>query len=715
MFDLPGPLGTLANLLVVITGFGGIIFIHELGHFLAAKWAGIRVLAFSVGMGPVLVSYRKGIGLRKGSTEGEYRRMLGEPGAGKDPGALPSPTEYRLSALPLGGYVKMLGQEDINPAATSDAPDSYQNRPVWKRMVVISAGVVFNLILAAFLFVIVFMVGLRTQAPIIGTVAAGSPATLATPIDRDDIAPGLLPEDTILEIDGITVRAFNEISTEIAMSGGGSVPVVVDRPGVGQITFNVEPTRSETTGFLGVGIGPAQSTVIAADPGRTFRGTIERLTPTVGLGEYVPGSRLTSIEGRPVLRPSELAVAAQDSGGHAFGITLADPDGQTRDITITPERSLEQAKASIAGDATIVNHLLGLRGLLRVNPHAAPESVAQGLKPGDVFVRIGDTEYPSFADAMAMIPTLKNQAVEIEVLRGDERVTMEVRVDASGGIGFTTDSTLRSSNIVGRPVRMSALPVIPMQPERDGDSNEDAPSETPAHRLIDRPGTRIVSINGLATSSVSDIAGVIIASTDDAFSRGDIAESFEFRAELQLPLPGAPTEERTWTLARADVEAVRSLGWQMPGGDTYRFLFDAEEIIDKADGPIGAIGRGIAKSRQTMNQTYLTFLRLFQGTVKIEHLKGPVGIAHLGTQVADQGFIWLLFFGGLVSVNLAVINFLPLPIVDGGQFLMLAYEGIRRKPVPIVFQNVVTLAGLLLIGCVFLIVTFHDIKALFGA
>ena len=68
MFNLPGPFGTLTNLLVIILGFGSIIFVHELGHFLAAKWAGIRVLAFSIGMGPVVCSYRKGLGWRKGSS-----------------------------------------------------------------------------------------------------------------------------------------------------------------------------------------------------------------------------------------------------------------------------------------------------------------------------------------------------------------------------------------------------------------------------------------------------------------------------------------------------------------------------------------------------------------------------------------------------------------------------------------------------------------------
>jgi len=717
MFDLPGPLGTMANLLAVIVGFGGIIFIHELGHFLAAKWAGIRVLAFSVGMGPVALSYRKGLGLRRGSSEVEYRKVLAAPGAGSDPSALPSPTEYRLSSLPLGGYVKMLGQEDINPMAVSDAPDSYQNRPVWKRMVVITAGVVFNLILAAALFIAVFMIGLKTQAPIIGTVVSGSPATQATPIDRDDLAPGLLPEDTILEINGITVRAFNEISTEIAMSRGGTLPILVDRPGVGTVGFEVEPVRSPVTGFLGVGIGPALSTTIVADPGRTYLSTYERFAPMVGLGPFAPGSELTAIDGRPVRRPSELIESAQASGGAPFEVTLTDPTGDARTLAITPERAVQQSKASVGGDATVINHLLGLRGLLRVDPNADPGSIKQGLQPGDVFLRIGDAEYPAFADAMAMIPTLKNRTVEVEVLRGSERVTMDVKVDASGRIGFSADSTLRDSNIVGRPIRVAPLDDrsrFDTGETDDSETSEPPASDTPAHRLIDRPGTRILAIDGRPTGTVAEIAAAIIASTDDAFSRTDKPESFEFRAELELPLPGAPVESRTWTLTRAEVASVRSLGWQMPLGEACLFLFDPEEIIDKADGPVAAVGRGISKSRQTMNQTYLTFLRLFQGTVKIEHLKGPVGIAHLGTQVADQGFVWLLFFLGLVSVNLAVINFLPLPIVDGGQFLMLAYEGIRRKPVPVVFQNVITLAGLALIGAVFLIVTFHDIRALFG-
>jgi regulator of sigma E protease len=123
---------------------------------------------------------------------------------------------------------------------------------------------------------------------------------------------------------------------------------------------------------------------------------------------------------------------------------------------------------------------------------------------------------------------------------------------------------------------------------------------------------------------------------------------------------------------------------------------------------------GLSETRRVMLMTYMTFVRLFQGTVKVEHLKGPVGIAHMGTLLADRGIVWLLFFLALVSVNLAVINFLPLPIVDGGQMVFLLFEWARGKPVPVQIQNVVTLGGLLCVVAMFLLVTFNDVRNLLG-
>ncbi|HYE03635.1 MAG TPA: site-2 protease family protein, partial [Phycisphaerales bacterium] len=104
-------LETALDLALVFLGFSLIIVVHELGHFLVARWAGIRVLAFAVGFGPALLSYRKGLGWRAGSSEREYqaRRSIAaeaqaEPGrAAPHPAPLPSPTEYRLNVLPFGG------------------------------------------------------------------------------------------------------------------------------------------------------------------------------------------------------------------------------------------------------------------------------------------------------------------------------------------------------------------------------------------------------------------------------------------------------------------------------------------------------------------------------------------------------------------------------------------------------------------------------------
>src|SRR5438270_4157685 len=150
---------------LLVAGFGFVIFWHELGHFLAAKWVGIKVEQFAVGFGQALLAWRKGIGFRAGSTQKDYRRLAEEHLASKEPGAGEKAeytdeqiarateelglgeTEYRLNWIPLGGYVKMLGQDDLKPNAIADDPSAYNRKSVGARMVVVSAGVVMNIIL----------------------------------------------------------------------------------------------------------------------------------------------------------------------------------------------------------------------------------------------------------------------------------------------------------------------------------------------------------------------------------------------------------------------------------------------------------------------------------------------------------------------------------------------------------------------------------------
>ncbi|MFM7807979.1 MAG: site-2 protease family protein, partial [Planctomycetota bacterium] len=190
-------LGDGTNILLIVIGFGLLVAVHELGHFLAARWAGIRVEAFAVGMGPTVVAFRRGIGVRFGSTAAEMERRFGCPPEGVTMDRLRragvGETEYGLRLLPLGGFVRMKGQEDLQPIEGSADADAYPSRPIWKRMVVVSAGVVMNLLLAIVLYVVAFMVGVRFESPTVGEMKSGGPAATARSLDGQ--AEGLRPGD----------------------------------------------------------------------------------------------------------------------------------------------------------------------------------------------------------------------------------------------------------------------------------------------------------------------------------------------------------------------------------------------------------------------------------------------------------------------------------------------------------------------------------------
>lgn len=717
MFNIPGPLGTLTDFLVIVIGFGSIIFVHELGHFVAAKWAGIRVLAFSIGFGNVLCSYRKGIGFRKGSSDGEYRTLQSKAGAEKQTDI--SPTEYRLSMLPLGGYVKMLGQEDINPEAVSNEPDSYQNCPVGKRMVVISAGVIMNIITAALLFVIVFTVGREVFPSQVGYVTLDSPAANATAVNHPEIIGGLQRGDRITKINGWKMHSFEHILPEIAMASKTNPSTIfVQRDGVdGLIEFEAIPTLSERTGLLDIGIMPAISPKLKEAHSDEARKFWDMASHQFGLDGLEPGDVFVDANGQPIQSPFDLLDIADSSNGQPIALTIQRGE-QTIQHFLAPVPGLQNdMMQGKAGDPMRVLHMLGLTGVMMVNPNT--EIVKEGLElePGDIFARIGTLDFPTESQGIAHVQSNPGKPMDIVVLREDDdgafqRIKLTVDVTANGTIGFYPTMTTATSNFLSAPMN------IVREIETDDGKQIDTESIiTPAAELVSYPGSRLTSLGDIPITNIRDVHKALVDITADAFEAGD--DSFTIPVTLELPLPvqpdgSIPTSTTQWTLTRTDIQSVHDLGWTLPGSMDLVTMFEYEIINDKADGPMNAISRGVSESRRVMMQTYITFLRLFQGSVKVEHLKGPVGIAHLGTQIASQGWVWVLFFMALISINLAVINFLPLPIVDGGQFLMLIYEGIRGKPVSILFQNITTLAGLLLIGTAFLFVTFNDVKSLFG-
>lgn len=693
-------LGTAFDLLLVILGFGFIVFVHELGHFLAARWAGIRVLAFAVGFGPSLLTYRKGVGVRTGSSEADYLRQLRGAMDAAVSSQTPeaealtqlhnrvSPTEYRLNVLPFGGYVKMLGQEDLNPAATSTAPDSYQNCSPWRRMVVISAGVIMNIILAAILFVIVMMAGRNVDAPVVGLIEPGSPAMVATDAGTGATIP-LQARDRIVAVDGSSVRSFDDVALAVAMAKKDErVTLLVERPGAPTpLNLQVIPVENRATGMLAAGIWPLAGT------------TLDVQLPESGLPR---GSVLASVNGQAAIDAHALDVAVDASGGKPVTATFTLPDGASKDVMLTP--MAEMQSGLLAGDKkntyTAIAHLLGMPGVFSV---AAVGEAGQGkgIEPGDVVVRVGNVEFPSMAEGMREIRARKGQTVAMTVLRkgADGTYTRidlpEVAVQRNGQVGLAVRDSSTDLPIVAAPLATLTT------------SKFEQVTPSAAGSAI-TAGARIVAVDDAPVGTLRDAAQAVRLAVD----RGATSVTLTIRRPVAGDVLAQGPEERvTLALSESDIAETKTLAWT---ADFSSLVFATQQHTMKASNPAEALAFGFYETKRVMGMTYLTFARLAQGTVKVEHLKGPVGIAHLGTLVAERGFIWLLFFLALISVNLAVINFLPLPIVDGGQFLFLLYEAIRGRPVPVQIQNGVTMVGLVLIAGMFIVVTFNDVRNLLG-
>lgn len=722
-------LSTLRDLLLVVTGFGLVIVVHELGHFLAARWAGVRVDQFAVGFGSAICSYRKGLGWRRGSSRREYESLPASRRA--DAGA----TEYRLNWFPLGGYVKMLGQDDLaaTPAAIAAMPDSYLAAPVGKRMVIISAGVVMNLVLAAALFILVFMIGLRVESSVVGEVDPGSAAALAAPADGS--APGLLPGDHITRVNAKPIRSFNDLALAVAMAEKGApLRLEVERDGR-ELALTAEPTVSDATGLLDLGVFPASSGQLLGPPDATpdSAARARRVFDEAGLLGVEPRSTLVSVNGQPAVFAHELERAVERAAGAPVRAAFRSPapkgqQGSVTEVTLAALPRLQTQPIALSDDPAApkwpVTHLLGIAAPMRVG-HVVAQGEASGLKAGDIVARVGPIEWPDSASAIAEIRRSARKPIDITVLRDGAYVDLKPTVGSDGRLGFSAAAATSEPGAAGvrtagplarrHPSLLASAPARPSAPP-DASRAEAAPASADAAALASAaslplpPGSLILAVNDTPVSSFEALREALRVATADA-ARVGAGATVSLRIALPLesgPDP-APQETLAWTITPDAVTALHALGWRSPVDQSF---FELARTTLKAGGPVGAVVMGVRETHRVLMTTYLTFRRLVEGSVKVEHLKGPVGIAHLGTMVASQGLLHLLFFLALISVNLAVVNFLPFPIVDGGQFVFLLVEAITRRPVSAAIQSAAIMVGVVLIGLMFVVVTFNDVSGL---
>ncbi len=207
---------------------GVLIFVHELGHFIFAKMLKVKVLKFSLGFGPKVI----------GKTSGE--------------------TEYMISAVPLGGYVKMLGEEPGEDLAEADRQRAFNFQPVWKRFTIVLAGPLFNLIFAAIVFFFIFMSGVPYLLPEVGEVTADSPAAKI----------GLMKGDVVVEIGGSPIKRWDDMTTIIHNSPGKELRLKIRR-GTDVFVVAATPQKKAVKDLFGkshdvglIGIAPSGKTAV---------------------------------------------------------------------------------------------------------------------------------------------------------------------------------------------------------------------------------------------------------------------------------------------------------------------------------------------------------------------------------------------------------------------------------------------------------------------
>jgi len=811
------PLGVWQSVwpyVLMLIGFSLIVCVHELGHFAVAKWAGVRVDKFAVGFGRELIGFTKG------------------------------ETRYSFNFLPLGGYVKMLGQEDFDDKAKElqfkDDPGSFVNKPVGRRMAIVSAGVTMNVLFACVLFMIVFLIGMEAVGTRIALIEPDSPAELA----------GLLPGDEIKKINGESVLEFNEVRLAVILAPlHEPIEFVVERGGQLK-SIQVEPEYAipESTRDIRrqiVGIAPGATREIVAVGPEIDQSKPDR--PHVGdLIVEVDGIEVTDDNVNEVI--NALVYARGDV--YVERMDPSDPDAPWEyvRVDIPPILTIFPSDGNGASEVSV----LGFRPLVRFSfVDSRGRGHLAGLEAGDTVLRWDDTLFPSNASITRAIQDCPERDIYFKVRklsgrlfegfvrpkrnrRGDATIqSIWKRIDeekrAEGGprayftdvrrsgrahrAGFRTGDVILScmgvvnpsAAEVNRAIRGNAGRQIAItvrkadgrkftswvHPERPGsvDARYSLVADdvlrvggiietihgrpSPAAQASIEPGVLITAVNGRSVSRWRDL---IDALRENAGSTVELAylDSDNQSRTAAFPVPHClrtllgvgpearivsidgrktvtlPTSRGLEEAAVGYRKATRSILTELIGRTDVPVEFRAtplaeiqtgyidvtEDVVDpwlghiafsanirvgdemkllKGDNAFDAVRIGIHKTYYFILNVYKILQRMiFTRSVGMDSVSGPLGIIDIGGRMARSGLVDLIFFMAIISANLAVINFLPLPIFDGGLMVFLLIEKIKGSPVSLRIQVATQMIGLFLIIGAFLYITFNDAMRLWG-
>ncbi len=536
---------------------GLLVFIHEAGHFLFAKLFNVKVHVFSLGFGPKLLGYQKG------------------------------ETLYKISALPLGGYVKMLGEDPSETVNPDDAGRAFSDKPPWQRFFIIIGGPVMNLIFPLFLH---FGVGLSFSQVVpaeVGFLLSDMPAWHA----------GMRPGDKVLSIDGEKVESFDDLVRIVSPAYSKKLSFVVLRDNK-ELTFEITPKPSEVTVIL-------------------------EETETVGRVGIAPDYLSTVIA---VSDPNSIAAKA---GILPFDHILS-VDGQTVERLIDLENKLQTRAGSVVA--------LEIRSM---KSNAEP--------PFHPF----DEQFE-----------LKSKSISLEIPKSFVSIA-DLGIEPS--IDFVAHVTPGGS----------------------------------AESIGLKRGDKVVSLNG-KPSTLTGAFSAMNSKPADSITLGWIRNGEKFESPFKQKFIPAGKEGDLGL--KRDAYDRGFWGWI---GKTL-----PPEKISNPSLFASAVRYSVDETWSGIRMIGIGFKLLFQGKVSMRSIGGPIMIGKLAGDAGQMGassFFWVM---ALISLNLGLLNLLPIPVLDGGQITLIVIESVTRRPISRVIKERIMLVGMAMLLLLMVFATWNDIARL---
>lgn len=546
----------LSAIIPFVILLGILIFVHELGHFLVARWCGVRVEVFSLGFGKKLLKYKKG------------------------------DTVYALSMIPLGGYVKMFGEQPGDHISEEDKKYSFTHKNVWQRIAVVLAGPLMNFFFAIVIFFAVALIGEDAKTPVTGDITASSPA----------YAAGFRSGDKIISVNQKPITTWEDLQKSLSLKESHDlhIDVVVQREGTG------EEAKIATTA--------------KAEPNPNVLSSYEFIANVEGLTPYSAGTTIGVLGGSPLA---------------ALGLKTGDTITAINGQKVSYWRQLEPTFAKLNAKEPLTLEVLG--------------------------VREGDKVEKPITVTLAPLESMKS---------------------------FTMQSLgIESSELYLNKVI------------------ENSPAQAAGLRSMDR----LVTINNVKLQKWDDVISNIKSfdgknPVDISVLREGETVSLKITPKMTTQMLPTGTEEKRYTIGISPIANIA-----------------APELMVLRTTNIGdALIRGTQKTWDVSVMTVMSFVRLFQAKISPKNIGGVISIGQAASETFKIGLTQFLQMMAIISVNLFILNLMPVPVLDGGHLVFYIIEIVKGAPLSMRKMEVAQQVGLAILMSLMIFALFNDFTRLLG-